>query len=210
MSEAQVYTAAAAKKGTVALPEEFGGEVNMAVLHASVRAYLGNQRQGTHSTKTRAEVSGGGKKPWKQKGTGRARAGTTRAAHWRGGGVVFGPKPRDYRIDLPKKMRRNALVSALSARANDEAVHVVESFEMTTPKTKDLLQFLEKMGLADKKVLILTDGAQKAVYLSSKNLPKVEVRRYQDANPYEILWSNALIIEEGALTKKVAEEVQDA
>lgn len=210
MSEAQSYTAAAAKKGTVELPGEFSGEVNLAVLHASVRAYLGNQRQGTHSTKTRSEVSGGGKKPWKQKGTGRARAGTTRAVHWRGGGVVFGPKPRDYRIDLPKKIRRKALISAFSSRAGEQAVHVVESFDMSAPKTKDLLQFLDKLGLAEKKVLILTDGSQRAVYLSSRNLPRVLVRRYQDATPYEILWSNALVIEQSALAHPHAEEVNDA
>ncbi len=205
MSEAQVYTAAAAEKGTVTLPEEFSGDVNTAVLHASVRAYLGNQRQGTHSTKTRAEVSGGGKKPWKQKGTGRARAGTTRAVHWRGGGVVFGPKPRDYRIDLPKKIRRKALISAFSSRANENAVHVIESFDVSSPKTKDLLQLIEKLGLVGKKVLILTDGNKPNVYLSGRNLPKVEVRRYQDAAPYEILWSNVLVIEQGALTKNTTE-----
>jgi large subunit ribosomal protein L4 len=210
MSEAQVFTAAAAEKGTVELPSEFSAEVNRAVLHAAVRAYLGNQRQGTHSTKTRGEVSGGGSKPWRQKGTGRARAGTTRAAHWRGGGVVFGPKPRDYRIDLPKKVRRNARASAFSARASEKAVNVIESFDFDTPSTKGLVQLLAKMDLSGKKVLLLTAGDLREVILSSRNLAKVKVMRFSDASAYDILWSNAVLIEQAALNGSTKKGEADA
>lgn len=168
-------------------------------MYHAVRAFLMNRRQGTHSTKTRSEVSGGNQKPWRQKGTGRARQGTTRAAQWRGGGVVFGPKPRDYSVKLPRKVRQVARQSALNARANEDAIYVIESFDFTEPKTRLLLDLLVKLEVHDKRVLLLTADHAPAVYLSGRNLPNVFVMKYQDASAYEILWCEVVVVEEGAL-----------
>ncbi|MBE0593040.1 MAG: 50S ribosomal protein L4 [Gemmatimonadales bacterium] len=199
MLEAQLYTAAAEEKGSYALPGEFDGRVNQAVLYHAVRAYRNNQRQGTASTKTRAEVSGGGRKPWRQKGTGRARQGTTRAPHWPGGGVAFGPRPRSYQTDLPRKVKQLARQSALNARAGESALYVIESLAFDAPKTKQLAGLLAKLGLETQKVLVLTAEHRPAVYLSGRNIPDVQVMRYAEASAYEILWSNAVVIEEAAL-----------
>lgn len=200
MPEATFYTAAAKKKGSVELPADFGVGVNKAILYDAVRAYLSNQRQGTHSTKTRSEVSGGGRKPFRQKGTGRARQGTIRAPQLRGGGVVFGPKPRSYRIDLPRKVRSKARQSALSARAEEAAVYVIESLDFPAPKTAQLVDILDKMEVADRKVLLLTNGNNPQIFLSSRNLWNVLVVRYSDACAYDVLWSEVVVIEQGALT----------
>jgi len=201
MLKAHHVSATGSKKKTkFSLPSAFDGSVHEGALYHAVRAYLGNQRQGTHSTKTRAEVTGGGKKPWKQKGTGRARAGTTRAAHWRGGGIVFGPKPRSYRVDLPRKVKRLARQSALNTRAADDALFVIEPIAFDEPKTRQLVDLLSKLGLEDKKVLLLTHENQPVVFLSSRNLPRVHVLQYVNASAYEILWADALVIEETALS----------
>lgn len=199
MLEAQLYTADAKQKGSYALPEEFDGTVNRAVLYHAVRAHRNNLRQGTHSTKTRAEVSGGSRKPWRQKGTGRARQGTIRAAQWRGGGVVFGPKPRSYRTDVPRKVKRLARQSALNARANEGAIHVIEAFEFEDPKTRRMIDLVDKLGLTGSKVLILTSEVRPEVYLSGRNLRGVHVTRYADASAYEVLWSDAVVVERGAI-----------
>ena len=199
MLEAHHVTAAGGKKKTkFSLPAAYDGDVHQGALYHAVRAYLSNQRQGTHSTKTRAEVSGGGKKPWRQKGTGRARQGTIRAAQWRGGGVVFGPKPRSYRVDLPRKVKRLAKQSALNARAQDGALYVIESMTFESPKTRQLVDILTKLGIQDKKVLVLTAEHRPEVFLSSRNLSRVHVVRYVNASAYEILWADALVIEEAA------------
>ena len=144
MIEAPHYSPAGARKSAgFALPEAmFDGTVNRPVLHEAVKVYLANQRQGTVKTKTRSFVSGGNQKPWKQKGTGRARQGSTRSPNWPGGGKVFGPVPRDYRIDLPKKVRQLARKSALNARAADGGLMVIERFEMPSPRTRDLVALL--------------------------------------------------------------------
>lgn len=199
MLEAQFFTSAAQAKGNVELPTEFNDVVHKGALYQAVRAYRGNQRQGTHSTKTRAEVSGGGRKPWRQKGTGRARQGTTRAAQFRGGGVVFGPKPRSYRIELPKKIRRLARQSALNQRASEGALVVIENFDFEAPKTRQLRETLEKIGFGGRKVLVLTNGPKSNVYLSSRNMPRVSVLPYADASTYEILWADKVVIEQDAL-----------
>lgn len=199
MLEAQLFTSAAKPKGRCALPAEFDGVVNEAVLYDAVRAYRGNQRQGTHSTKTRGEVSGGSRKPWRQKGTGRARQGTTRASHWRGGGVVFGPKPRSYRIELPKKVKRLARQSALNVRANEGAVLVIEALEFAGPKTRQMVDLIGELGLAGRKVLVLTAETRQEIYLSGRNLPNVEVMRYLDAPAYALLWADTLVVERTAL-----------
>ena len=162
MIEAPHYSPAGAKRdASFALPADyFDGTVNEPVLHQAVKVYLNNQRQGTAKTKTRSFVSGGNQKPWKQKGTGRARQGSTRAPHWRGGGIVFGPIPRDYRTDIPRKVKQLARKSALNARAREGALHVVERLAFRRPKTAQLAGLLASLGLDGRKVLVLTGGAQ--------------------------------------------------
>jgi len=202
MLEAAHYSAAGARhKSAFALPKDyFDGDVNEPVLHTAVRAFLNNQRQGTAATKTRSYVSGGNQKPWKQKGTGRARQGSSRAPHWRGGGVVFGPSPRDYTTDLPRKVKQLARRSALNARAREGALHVVESIAFAAPKTSQLVELLTKLGVAESKVLVLTATHRPAVWLSSRNLPRVDVLPYSDASAYDILWAEQIVIEEAAIS----------
>jgi large subunit ribosomal protein L4 len=211
MIEAQYYTSAGAKRDSAfSLPEDyFDGTVNEPVLHQAVKVFLNNQRQGTAKTKTRSFVSGGNQKPWKQKGTGRARQGSTRAPHWRGGGIVFGPIPRDYRTDIPRKVKQLARKSALNARAREGALHVVERFAFRGPKTARLAGLLASLGLDGRKVLVLTTVANEAVYLSGRNLPSIEVMPYAEASAYDILWSEAVVIEEGAFTGVVPEPLPD-
>ncbi len=199
MLEALHYSAAAKRKGSYALPDEFDGTVNRAALYHAVRAFRNNQRQGTHSTKTKSEVSGGNRKPWRQKGTGRARQGSIRAPQWVGGGIVFGPRPRGYLTTLPKKVKRLARQSALNARASEGALVVIEAVAFEAPKTKQMADLLNKLEVAGKKVLILTAETQQAVYLSGRNLPNVQVMRYGDAAAYDILWSDIVVVEEGAI-----------
>jgi large subunit ribosomal protein L4 len=202
MIEAPHYTSAGAKRdASFALPADyFDGTVNEPVLHQAVKVFLNNQRQGTAKTKTRSFVSGGNQKPWKQKGTGRARQGSTRAPHWRGGGIVFGPIPRDYRTDIPRKVKQLARKSALNARAREGALHVVEQFAFRTPKTARLAALLASLGLADRKVLVLSTAANEALYLSGRNLPSVDVMPFAQASAYDVLWADAVVVEEGALT----------
>jgi large subunit ribosomal protein L4 len=207
MIEAPHYSPAGAKRtGSFALPADpFDGTVNEPVLHQAVKVFLNNQRQGTAKTKTRSFVSGGNQKPWKQKGTGRARQGSTRAPHWRGGGIVFGPIPRDYRTDIPRKVKQLARKSALNARAREGALHVVEQFAFRTPKTARLAALLASLGLADRKVLVLSAAANEALYLSGRNLPSVDVMPYAQASAYDVLWADAVVVEEGALTGETRE-----
>src|SRR6476659_8559130 len=202
MIEAPHYAVDGAKRsGNFALPAEyFDGTVNEPVLHQAVKVYLNNQRQGTHMTKSRSFVSGGNQKPWKQKGTGRARQGSTRAPHWRGGGIVFGPTPRDYRTDIPKKVRQLARKSALNARAREDALMVIERLAFDAPKTSRLAELLGKVGAEDRKVLVLTSGNNPNVYLSGRNMPSVQVMNYHEASAYDILWSDTVLVEEAALT----------
>jgi large subunit ribosomal protein L4 len=211
MIEAPHYTEAGAKRGSnFALPAEyFDGTVNEPVLHQAVKVYLNNQRQGTHQTKSRSFVSGGNQKPWKQKGTGRARQGSIRAPHWRGGGVVFGPTPRDYRTEIPRKVRQLARKSALNARAREGAVHVVERLAFRAPKTAQLVELLGSLGLEGRKALVLTAGPNTNAYLSGRNLPSVEVMPYPEASAYDVLWSEAVVVEEGALTGVMPEPLPE-
>ena len=183
------------------LPEEiFDGVVNEAVLHQVVKAYLANQRQGTASTKTRSEVSGGNSKVWRQKGTGRARQGSIRAPHWRGGGIAFGPSPRDYHQDIPKKVRALARRSAFNTRALSEQIAVVESFDVDAPKTRTVVDLLRKIGASDKKVLILTSEIKPNLYLSARNLPQVKVLPFHEVSAYDLMAANEVVIEAAALT----------
>ena len=211
MIEAPHYSSAGAKRdANFALPAEyFDGTVNEPVLHQAVKVYLNNQRQGTSMTKTRSFVSGGNQKPWKQKGTGRARQGSTRAPHWRGGGIVFGPTPRDYRTDIPRKVKQLARKSALNARAREGAVHVVERLAFRAPKTAQLAELLGSLGVAGQKALVLTAGHNPNAYLSGRNLPSVEVMAYPEASAYDILWSDVVVVEEGALTGVMPEPLPE-
>jgi large subunit ribosomal protein L4 len=211
MIEAPHYSSAGAKRDAkFALPAEyFDGTVNEPVLHQAVKVYLNNQRQGTSMTKTRSFVSGGNQKPWKQKGTGRARQGSTRAPHWRGGGIVFGPTPRDYRTDIPRKVKQLARKSALNARAREGAVHVVERLAFRAPKTAQLVELLGSLGVAGRKALVLTAGHNPNAYLSGRNLPGVEVMAYPEASAYDILWSDVVVVEEGALTGVMPEPLPE-
>ncbi len=212
MIEAPHYSAAGASKKAVALPAAlFDGTVNEAVLHRAVITFLSNQRQGTSDTLTRSEVSGGNQKPWRQKGTGRARQGSTRAPHWRHGGVAHGPHPRSYRLAIPKKMRQLAKKSALNARAREGALVIVDALEYEKPKTKDLVALLKKVDATGKKVLVLTASDSHNVYLSGRNIPDVHVMRFADASAYEILWSQTVVVEIGALDEGQAKkEASDA
>jgi large subunit ribosomal protein L4 len=212
MIEAQHYSASGAKKKAVALPETiFDGRVNEDVLHRAVVTYLANQRQGTAATKTRSFISGGNQKPWRQKGTGRARQGSTRAPHWRHGGVVFGPHPRDYRLGIPKKVRQIAKKSALNARAREGSLVVVDVLAYEKPKTKPLAELLGKLGLEDKKVLVLTADSPTAhnVYLSGRNIEGVRVQRFADATAYDVLWCNAVVVEAPALSGAESEPADE-
>jgi large subunit ribosomal protein L4 len=201
MIEAPHFSASGSRHAQAfALPDNpFDGQVNEDVLHQAVKSHLANQRQGTAKTKTRSFVSGGNQKPWKQKGTGRARQGSTRAPHWRGGGTVFGPIPRDYRVDTNRKVRQLARRSALNARAREGMLHVVDPFAMDAPKTSFVLGLLGKLSLGGTKTLILTDGSKPSVYLSCRNVQHLDVLPFTDATAYDILRADALVIESAAL-----------
>ncbi len=177
----------------------FGVEPNDHVIYLSVKSYLANQRQGTHKAKERGEVRGGGKKPWKQKGRGGARAGTTRSPLWVGGGTIFGPRPRDYRQDLPKKVKRLARKSALSHKVVDEQILVVEDFNFEKPKTKEFESVLNALKVSGKKVLLLTADKNDVVYKSGRNIPKVKILEAEKASTYDILNNQVLILQESAV-----------
>lgn len=205
MFSAKLYSASGEPGESVELPQDlFDGVINEAALHQVVKAYLANQRQGTASTKTRGEVRGGGRKIWRQKGTGRARQGSIRAPHWRGGGVVFGPRPRDYHQDVPKKLKALARRSAFNTRAQLEQVALIEGFRFDAPKTRQVVDLLTRIGVAERKVLILTDGIDSTLLLAARNLQNVEVLPFQEASAYHILNATQLLIEHGALQAKEA------
>lgn len=198
--DAAAYSAQGTPRDRVALPgETFDGTVNVPVMHQAVKAFLANQRQGNASTKTRGEVVGGNQKPWKQKGTGRARQGSIRAPNWVGGGTVFGPRPRKYTEIVPKQVRALARKSAFNARAREGSLIVIDAFDYDAPKTSRLQQLLARLGLAHRKVLILTDGVKPNVFLSGRNLPLAHVMPFSDVSTYHILWSDVVLVESGAL-----------
>ena len=189
-----------ARTDTVQLPEAtFDGTINMPVMHQAVKAFMANQRQGNASTKIRKYVVGGNQKPWKQKGTGRARQGSIRAPHFVGGGTVFGPTPRPYDEYVPRQVRALAKKSALNARANEGAIYVIDAFNFDAPKTASILNLIGRLDVADKKVLVLTDGVKPNVFLSGRNIPNVHVMPYTDSSTYHILWSDVVLVKAGAL-----------
>ncbi len=179
----------------------FAIEPNDHVIYLSVKAYLAAQRQGTHKTKERNEVRGGGRKPWRQKGRGTARAGTTRSPIWIGGGTIFGPKPRNYRQKINKKVNRLARKSALSIKAKSEQIMVVEDFNFDAPKTKDFGQILDSLSLNGKKTLVLTNGTQENVYKSGRNILKVYIREAEKVSAYELLNNQVILLQKGAVEK---------
>jgi len=197
---AELYAADGTHRGEIELdPRIFGIEPNLAVMHQVVTAQLAAARAGTHSTKTRGEVSGGGRKPWRQKGLGRARHGSIRAPQWIGGGIAHGPKPRDYTQRTPKKMRRLALRSALSARAAEGRIKVVETFDVwDAPRTKNAVALLEAMGVRGKVLLIAEDHEWTAIR-SFRNLSDVIASNLGQANTYDVLWAETVIMSRGTL-----------
>ena len=190
--------------GEIELNENvFGIEINQYAVHAVVKNYLANQRQGTQSAKTRAEVRGGGRKPFKQKGTGRARAGTTRSPVWVGGGVVFAPKPRSYRYSLQKKLRRLALKSVLTSKVVENEIIVLDNIAFETVKTKDMIQMLKNVN-ADRKVLIVLDENDENIIKSAANIPGVTTTLVSTLNVYEILNHTSFIV-----TKESAQKIEE-
>jgi len=196
MPEAKVYSKEGAEVSKLALKDElFAQKPNLALLHQAVVAHLANQRQGTSMVKSRAEMSGGGTKPWKQKGTGRARSGSNTSPVWVGGGRAFGPKPKDWRMGLPKKMRRSALKSALSAKAGEKKFLVVQDFDLEAPKTKTIARLFDKLGVSEKKVLFLWEGKNN-LFKSSRNLPNVLTKRAVLVHPYDLVWADWVVATE--------------
>ena len=186
--------------GEINLSEKlFGAEVSEPVLHAAVRAYLLNQRQGTQSTLTRTEVSGGGRKPWRQKGTGRARQGSTRAPQWTHGGTGFAPKPRDYRVSVNKKVKRVAMKSALSSKVNDNAIVVFDALDIAAPKTKEMVKVLANIK-ADNALVVLPEKDE-IVERATSNIPNVKTTLVGTLNVYEILKYKTLILTKDAVAK---------
>ena len=199
MPSIKVLNMAGAQVGELNLSDVvFGAEVNEAVLHAAVRAYLLNQRQGTQSTLTRSEVSGGGRKPWRQKGTGRARQGSTRSPQWTHGGIALGPKPRSYTTKMNKKVKQIALFSALSAKVANNEMIVVDSIAATEFKTKTMVEMLSAIG-AGKKSLVVLDGPNAMVVKSLSNIAGVKVAYTNTLNVYDILNCNTIVFAQAAV-----------
>ena len=186
--------------GKMDVPESiFGVTAKQGVLHSAVVNFLANQRQGTAATKTKGMVSGGGKKPWKQKSTGRARAGSSRSPLWRGGGTVFGPQPRDYSYSLPKKAKKAALNAAISGKLADGEIIVIDGFGLVKPSTKDMVLLLKNLGLTGKSTLIVVPEKNDAVLLSARNIPGVKVTRVTDLNPYEVAANSWILFDRQAV-----------
>ena len=200
MPNVNLYNMKGENIGTIDLAETvFGAEINASAMHSYVVAYLANQRQGTQSAKTRAEVSGGGKKPWRQKGTGRARQGSTRSPQWTHGGVVFAPKPRDYRLSVNKKLKRVAMCSALSSKVADEKLVVVDNIDLNEGKTREMAAALKALN-ANKALVVIAENDEKTVR-ATRNIEGVEISFVGALNTYEILKHDTLVITEGAVRK---------
>ena len=201
MPNMKVVNMAGKEVGEIALSEKvFGAEVNEAVLHTAVRAYLMNQRQGTQSTLTRSEVSGGGRKPWKQKGTGHARQGSTRSPQWTHGGIALGPKPRSYRVNLNKSVKRAALFSALSAKVEAGEMIVVDNITATEYKTKAMTAMLTAIGAAKKSLIVLPE-VNSFVIKSCQNIEGVKTTQWNTINVYDVLNCNSFVVAKDAVAK---------
>ena len=201
MPEIKVLNMAGAEVGTMTLSDlVFAADINGAVLHAAVKRYLGNQRQGTQSTLTRTEVSGGGRKPWKQKGSGRARQGSTRSPQWTHGGVALGPKPRLYKTKMNKKVKKLAMISALSSKVAGNEMIVIDKIETAEFKTKVMVKMLAAVGAAKKALVVLAEKDEKVVK-SFANIPGVKVAFVNTLNVYDILNCDSFVIAKGAVEK---------
>jgi len=201
MPKVALYDITGSQIGDVELSDDiFGVEVNNHVMYEAVKNYLANQRQGTQSAKTRAEVRGGGKKPWKQKGTGRARQGSIRSPQWKGGGVVFAPKPRDYSYKIPKKVKRLALKSALTSKVQDNEIIVVDRLVLEQPKTKEMIKVLSNLKVG-KKTLILIPERDEAVIRAAANIEGVKTAYVNTINVYDILNCDSFLITKDAVNK---------
>jgi large subunit ribosomal protein L4 len=197
-----LYNVSGEQIGEIELNESvFGIDVHQSVLHDAVVAYLANQRQGTHDTKTRGEVRGGGRKPWRQKGTGRARAGSSSSPIWKGGGIVFGPHPRDYSIRLPKKVRRLAIKSALSSKVESGSIIVLDQLSLEIPKTKEMIRILDNIKASGSKALLVTAAVDENVIKSSRNIDGVKSTTASFLNVYDIMAHQTLVITRDAVTK---------
>jgi len=200
MLSAEVFSQEGKQVETLPLKEElFGHKPNLAVIHQYVKAYLANQRQGTAKKKSRSELRGGGAKPWRQKGTGRARAGTITSPIWVGGGRAFPPVPRDYRIEIPKKMKRQALLSTLSAIASENRLKIIEEIRLEKPRTKIMAELFEKMGIGGSKILFLAEGKDENLYKSCRNLKNLVFKRACLVNPYDLLTCDFVVMTKKAL-----------
>ncbi len=200
MALAKLLNMKGEKVGQIELPDNiFAIDINEHVLHLAVVQQLANNRQGTQSALTRAEVRGGGRKPWRQKGTGRARQGSIRSPQWKGGGVVFAPKPRDYSFKLNKKVKRLALKSALTAKYNDYKVFVLDELKFEQPKTKEMVKVLKNIGV--EKALVVIDGNEQNTVLSARNIPSVKTASVSTINPYDILKYDAFVVTKSAVEK---------
>lgn len=201
MPKVALYNQSGAQVGEIELADAvFGIEPNEAALYDAVVMQQASLRQGTHDTKVRSEVRGGGRKPWRQKGTGRARHGSIRSPQWVGGGVVFGPTPRSYAYKLPKKVRRLAIKSALSSKARNGEVVVLEGLQFEAPKTKEMVQVLKGLNL-DRKTLVVTDGYEENVVKSGRNIPGVKFVTADGINVLDVLKHDKLVITKDAVTK---------
>ena len=204
MPTAAIYDINGGQVGEMALSDEvFGIKVNASVLHDAVVMQLASRRSGTHSTKTRGEISGGGRRPWRQKGTGRARHGTSRSPIWRGGGIVFGPHPRDYKYSLPKKVRRLALKSALSSKVNTGDLVILDELRLEQPKTKEMVKIMGNLNVSE--ALLVTTGDNNAVILSARNIPGIKPLGVSGINVYDLLAHRKLVITKEAVA--MVEEV---
>jgi large subunit ribosomal protein L4 len=205
MPSTTLYDRTGTSVGSVDLPDGlFAAPINAAVLHQVVVAQLAARRTGTHDTKTRGEVRGGGHKPYRQKGTGRARQGSRRAPHYAGGGAVFGPHPRSYEQRLPRKMRRLALRGALTAKFGDDAIRIVDAFAFDAPKTRDFAGILAALGVGDgkaRRVLVVAPGRDEGLELSARNLPSVNVILADSLNVVDVLNADAVLIEQPAIAR---------
>ncbi len=202
MPKVPLYNVSGEQVGEIDLNESvFGINVNQSVLHDAVVAYLANQRQGTHDTKTRGEVRGGGRKPWRQKGTGRARHGSIRSPIWKGGGIVFGPHPRDYSIRLPKRVKRLAIKSALSSKVESGNIIVLDQLKLEKPKTKDMVRILENLKASTNKALVVTAAQDENVIKSARNIEGVKPTSASFLNVYDLLAHQTLVITKDAVQK---------
>ena len=201
MPKVALYDITGSQVGDVELSDAvFGAEVNNHVMYEAVKNYLANQRQGTQSAKTKADVRGGGRKPWRQKGTGRARQGSIRSPQWKGGGVVFAPKPRDYSYSIPKKVKRLALKSALSSKVRDQEIIVVDKLSLDQPKTKELIKVLKALN-SGKKTLIVIPERDEAVIRAAANIPGIKTVYVNTINVYDILNCDSFLITKDAVNK---------